>query len=373
VTSHKRDYYEVLSVSRNCGDEEIKRSYRKLALKHHPDRNPGDKEAEEKFKEAAEAYEVLRDPQKRQIYDRFGHEGLEGTGFRGFSGFDDIFSSFGDIFEGFFGFGSRGERTRARQGRSLRYDMELTLEEAFTGKEEEITFHRLESCSTCHGSGAAPGSQPRTCSTCRGRGQVIQSQGFFQVSTTCPTCHGQGQMISDPCPDCRGGGKVRAEKSLHVKIPAGVDTGSQLRLRGEGEAGEYGGPPGDLFVVIHVKDHAFFTREDENLICQVPVSFVQAALGDILTIPVLGEEEGHELVIPQGAQPGEVIRVAGKGMASLRGYRKRGDLYVKIIVKIPEKTTERQRELLMAFAETEDLSLSNKKKKPKGFWKKKAK
>jgi molecular chaperone DnaJ len=373
VTVYKRDYYEILSVSRDCGDEEIKKSYRKLALKYHPDRNPGNKDAEDKFKEAAEAYEVLRDNQKRQIYDRFGHEGLEGTGFRGFSGFDDIFSSFGDIFEGFFGFGNRGGRSRARQGRSLRYDMELTLEEAFTGKEEEITFHRLETCSTCDGSGAAPGSQPRTCTTCQGRGQVIQSQGFFQVSTTCPTCHGQGQIITDPCPDCRGGGKVRAEKQIQVKIPAGVDTGSQLRLRGEGEAGEYGGPPGDLFVVIHVKEHPFFTREDENLICQVPISFVQAALGDLLTIPVLGEEDGYELEIPGGTQPGEVMRVQGKGMPSLKGYHKRGDLYVRLIVKIPQKMSERQKELLEEFAETEKLSLSEKKKKSKGFWKKMAK
>ena len=370
MTVQKRDYYEVLCVGRDCGNEEIKKAYRKLALKFHPDRNPGDKEAEEKFKEAAEAYEVLRDPQKRQVYDRFGHEGLEGTGFRGFSGFDDIFSSFGDIFEGFFGFGGRGERTRARQGRSLRYDMEFTLEEALTGKEEEITFHRLESCSTCDGTGAAPGTQPKTCTMCQGRGQVIQSQGFFQVSTTCPNCRGQGQIITDPCPDCRGGGKVRAEKRIHVKIPAGVDTGSQLRLRGEGEAGEFGGPPGDLFVVIHVREHEFFTREDDNLICQVPISFVQAALGDTIPIPVLGEGDGYDLTIPQGTQPGEVIRISGKGMPSLRGYRKRGDLYVKIVVKIPQKMTEHQRGLLEEFAKTEKLSLSEKKKRPKGFWKK---
>jgi len=372
VTRYKRDYYEILSLSRDCGEEEIKRSYRKLALKYHPDRNPGDKEAEENFKEAAEAYAVLRDSEKRQTYDRFGHEGLEGTGFSGFSGFEDIFSSFGDIFEGFFGFGTRGGRTGAIQGKSLRYDLELTLEEAFHGKEDEITFHRLEACVTCSGSGAAPGSAPRTCGTCQGRGQVIRSQGFFQVSTTCPACQGQGEIITDPCPDCRGGGKTRVEKSISVKIPPGVDTGSQLRLRGEGESGEYGGPPGDLFVVIHVREHTFFSREEENLACQIPISFVQAALGDTLTIPMLGEKEGHELVIPHGTQSGEVIKIPGKGMASLRGYRKRGDLYVKVIVKIPKKMSQDQRELLEAFAETEGPAFTNKKKKPKGFWKKMA-
>lgn len=367
----KRDYYEVLQVSRDCGEVEIKKAYRKLALKYHPDRNPGDKEAEELFKEAAEAYEVLRDPQKREIYDRFGHEGLEGTGFRGFSGFEDIFSSFGDIFEGFFGFGSGGgRRSNARQGKSLRYDLELTLEEAYEGKEEEIFFHKLASCQTCEGSGARPGSSPKTCETCQGRGQVVRSQGFFQIATTCPACHGQGEIISDPCPDCRGGGKVRVEKSLNVKIPAGVDTGSQLRLRGEGEAGESGGPPGDLFVVIHVKDHSFFQREDENLACDIPISFVQAALGDTIKIPLLGEENEHDLEIPGGTQPGEVIKVHGKGMTSLRGFRKRGDLYVRINVKIPEKLDNNQKEILEAFAATQGLSLSGKKRKGKKFWQK---
>lgn len=367
----KRDYYEVLQVNRDCGELEIKKAYRKLALQYHPDRNPGDKEAENRFKEAAEAYEVLRDPQKREIYDRFGHEGLEGTGFRGFSGFEDIFSSFGDIFEGFFGFGSGGgRRSSARQGKSLRYDMELTLEEAFEGKEEEILFQKLTACETCDGSGARPGSSPKTCATCQGRGQVVRSQGFFQIATTCPACHGQGETITDPCPDCRGGGKVRVEKSLNVKIPAGVDTGSQLRLRGEGESGESGGPPGDLFVVIHVKEHPFFKREDENLACDIPISFVQAALGDTIKVPIIGEKEDYDLEIPGGTQPGEVMKVSGKGMTSLRGFRKRGDLYVRINVKIPEKLDDNQRELLEAFAATQDLSLSGKKRKGKKFWKK---
>ena len=368
---HKRDYYEILGVSRDVGDIEIKRVYRQLALKYHPDRNQGDKEAEEKFKEAAEAYAVLRDTEKRQIYDQFGHEGLAGQGFSGFSGFDDIFSSFGDIFEGFFGFGSqRGGRSRGRQGRNLRYDLELTLEEAFYGKEDEIIFDRLEACQTCDGSGLSPGTEPQVCATCQGRGQVIRSQGFFQISTTCPACHGQGRIISDPCGDCRGTGKIRTERSISVKVPSGVDTGSQLRLRGEGEPGEYGGPPGDLFVVIHVKEHDFFTREGDDLICQIPISFVQAALGDTFMIPVLGDEGEHDLHIRPGTQPDDVIKVPGKGMPSLQGYHRRGDAYIKIIVKVPEKLNRRQRELLEAFADTEGLTVSGKKRKGKHLWEK---
>jgi len=368
-TMHKRDYYEVLGVSREAGDAELKKAYRKLALQYHPDRNPGNKEAEEQFKQAAEAYEVLRDREKRNTYDRFGHEGLEGRGFAGFSGFEDIFSSFGDIFEDFFGFGGRrSSGPRPRQGKSLQYDMKMSLEDAFTGIEKEIVFHKLAICLSCEGSGITPGTQPVTCTTCRGKGQIIRSQGFFQVSTTCPTCHGQGQIITDPCGDCSGGGKIRVERKINVKIPPGVDTNSQLRLTGEGHPGDYGGPPGDLFVVIHVKEHEVFIREGNDLICEIPISFVQAALGDTLTIPVLGDEQSHELEIPAGTQPGDVLKIIGKGMPSLRNPQRKGILYTKITVKVPKKLNQRQRELLVDFAKSEGLKLSGKKKK--NIWKK---
>lgn len=362
----KRDYYEVLGVNRGAEEEEIKKAYRKLAMKYHPDRNPGDTQAEEQFKEAAEAYEVLRNPEKRQVYDQFGHEGLAGTGFRGFSGFDDIFSNFGDIFEDFFGFGNTRTRrkSRAKQGLNLRYDLELTLEEAYTGKEEEIRFRRLETCSQCTGTGLSPGTQPQVCRTCQGRGQILRTQGFFQISTTCPSCQGQGRIVTDPCYECRGSGKVKVERKITVRIPAGVDTGSQLRLQGEGEPGDNGGPRGDLFVIVHVKDHHFFKREGENLYCEAPISFVQAALGDKIHIPLLENADGHGLDIPGGTQPEEVLTLPGLGMPFLQSSRK-GDLYVKIIVKIPKKLTQQQRELLEEFART---TPSSKRKNAKGFW-----
>jgi molecular chaperone DnaJ len=366
---YKRDYYEVLGVSRDADAEEVKKAYRKLAMMYHPDRNPGDKEAEERFKEASEAYEVLRDLEKRQIYDRFGHEGLAGTGFRGFTGFEDIFSAFGDIFEGFFGFGTRtGRETRSRQGQSLRYDLELTLEEAFYGKEQEIRFEKWASCDACGGTGIAPGSEPQICVTCQGRGQVVRSQGFFQISTTCPTCRGEGRIITDPCDTCAGRGKTRKDRKITVKIPAGVDTGSQLRLQGEGEPGEYGGPPGDLFVMIYVREHDFFKREGNHLLCDIPISFVQAALGGTISVPVLGEEGSQDLVIPSGTQPGEILSLPGFGMPKLQGKR-RGNLFVKLTVKIPKKLTAQQKELLETFADTERAK-NKSPKDEKTFWQK---
>ena len=363
----KRDYYDVLGVPRNASDEDIKKAYRKLAMKHHPDRNPGDQEAEERFKEAAEAYEVLRDQEKRDIYDRYGHEGLAGTGFRGFSGFDDIFSSFGDLFEEFFGFGARtGRRTRTGKGNSLRYDEELTLEEAFSGKEEEISFKKWASCESCRGTGMKPGTERKVCTTCGGRGQIFRSQGFFQISTTCPACHGQGRIVVDPCRNCNGKGKIRIDRKIVIKIPPGVDTGSQLRLHGEGEAGENGGPPGDLFVVIHVTEHDFFKREGDHLLCEIPVSFVQAALGNTITIPGLGTKGGHELRIPSGTQPGDILTLPGLGMPSLQ-KNKRGDLYIRVSVKIPKKLTTLQKELLEKFAMSEGTREPRENKK---FWQK---
>jgi molecular chaperone DnaJ len=363
----KRDYYQVLGVPRNSDEEEIKKAYRKLAMKYHPDRNPDDAEAENRFKEASEAYEVLRDDEKRQIYDRYGHEGLAGTGFRGFTGFEDIFSSFSDIFEDFLGFGSRsGRRTRAKKGNSLRYDLEVTLEDAFQGKEEEISFRKWTSCEACHGLGMASGTQPKICATCQGRGQVIRAQGFFQISAACPTCRGEGRIITDPCLECHGSGRTKTEKKITLRIPPGVDTGSQLRLQGEGEPGEYEGPAGDLFVVIHVKEHEFFKREGDHLFCEVPISFVQAALGNTMKIPVLGEEKMKDLEIPVGSQPGDVFTLAGQGMPSLQRNR-RGDLFIKVNVKIPKRLNLRQRELLEEFAKAEGMKHT---KTDKSFWQK---
>lgn len=356
---NNRDYYEILEISRDAGDEDIKKAYRKLAMKYHPDKNPGDKASEEKFKEASEAYEVLRDKEKRQIYDQYGHEGLKGTGFNGFQGFNDIFSSFGDIFEDFFGFGGdRSGKSRARKGKDLRYDTELTLEEAFSGKEENISFQKWVSCEICDGSGVTPGSERKRCGTCQGNGSIITSQGFFRIKTTCPTCNGQGSIITKPCHECKGGGKVQTKKDINLKIPPGVDNGSQLRLRGEGEHGENGGPAGDLFIVLHVKDHPLFSRDGDNLFCEIPISFVQAALGDKISIPILGQKELKEIKISQGSQPGDVVTLLGHGMPSLN-RKQHGDLFIKLNVRIPKKLSSRQKELLEEFAKAEESKSSN--------------
>jgi molecular chaperone DnaJ len=356
----KRDYYEILGVSKGASDGELKAAYRKQALKYHPDRNPGDSTAEENFKEAAEAYDVLRDPQKRQIYDAYGHQGLEGQGFSGFGGFDDIFSSFGDIFEDFFGFSSRrGGRSRAQRGADLRYDLSLEFMDAVTGVETAIDLEKQETCTTCDGSGAEPGSEPEICPQCGGAGQVGRSQGFFTIRTTCPQCRGGGQIITNRCSSCRGQGQVPVSKTVSVKIPAGVDSGSRLRLSGEGQSGARGGPPGDLYVFIHVKPHDFFVRDGNNVMCQMPISFVQAALGDTIKVPTLSGEEA--LHISKGTQPGEVFTLRGKGIPSLRTGRP-GDQLIQIAVKTPTNLSKKQVSLLKEFARLEKDKLSTKLK-----------
>lgn len=343
----KRDYYEVLGVAKNASDEEIKKAYRKLAMKHHPDRNPDDKAAEEKFKEAKLAYEVLSDADKRAAYDQFGHAGVDpqagmgGGGFGG-GGFSDAFSDiFGDIFGG-----GGGRRERVYRGADLRYNLEIGLEEAARGTETKIRIPTLEACDTCHGSGAKPGTTPTTCSTCGGHGQVRIQQGFFSVQQTCPRCGGTGKMVSDPCPACRGEGRIKKHKTLSVKIPAGVDNGDRIRLAGEGEAGVNGGPPGDLYVVVHLKEHPVFKRHGDDLHCEMPISFATAALGGELEIPTL---DGHAKIrIPPETQSGKVFRLRGKGIKGVRSHAP-GDLLCHMMVETPVNLSERQRELLREF------------------------
>ena len=360
----KRDYYEVLGVSRNATEQEIKKAYRKLALKYHPDRNPGDKEAEEKFKEAAEAYEVLRDPEKRRLYDQFGHAGLQGTGFSGFQGFEDIFSSFSDIFEDFFsfGFGSGRRRSgRGQPGHDLAYDLKISFEEAAFGTEKMIEIPTLVECESCGGSGLEPGSREEICPTCRGHGQIFQTQGFFRISTTCTRCKGSGKIITSPCQECGGEGRLERFRKVNIKIPPGVDTGTRLRLKGKGEAGYRGGPTGDLYVRILVEPHEFLEREGDNLYCRVPVSFVQAALGDSIEIPTL--DGNKTLEIKPGTQSGDTYLFRGEGIPHLHGYGK-GDLIVEVLVRTPTNLTKRQKELLKEFAEIE----ASKSKKDSSFW-----
>ncbi len=362
---NKRDYYEVLGVDRRASEEEIKKTYRKLALKYHPDRNPGDQEAEEKFKEAAEAYEVLRDSEKRNIYDQFGHEGLQGTGFTGFGGFDDIFSAFGDIFEDFFGFGNRrsGQRTTARPGADLLYDMRIGFAEAVFGTEQEIEIPTSEACEACGATGREPGTDEQVCPMCQGQGQILQSQGFFRISTTCHRCSGQGRIITNPCRSCNGSGQQKVTKKVLVKVPAGVDTGTRLRIPDRGESGYRGGPPGDLYVRLHVEPHEFFERDGNVLYCQIPISMVQAAIGDTIEIPTL--DGSRSVKIHPGTQSGEIIRLKGDGVPNLRGYG-RGDLLIDIQVKTPVKLNKRQEELLREFAEIENGKKSSQK--PFKFW-----
>ena len=336
-------------MNRGAGEEEIKKAYRKLALKYHPDRNPGDKQAEEKFKEISEAYQVLTDPEKRTQYDQFGHAAFgDGGPFRGgfdfSSGFEDIF---GDIFGEFFGTGSTRRRTRSR-GEDLRYNLSLGFEEAVFGTEKKIKIPRQGLCETCHGSGSKPGTAPGTCPTCRGKGQVSFQQGFFNVSRTCNQCRGQGTIISDPCISCNGAGRVRKLHTLSVKIPAGVDSGSRLKLRGEGESGASGGPAGDLYVVIQVEPHPLFIRHGLDIICEVPISFVQAALGSEMDVPTLAGKV--KMKIPPGTQSGKVFRMKGKGVRDVQGYHQ-GDQHVKVLVETPTHLKPRQKELLKEFAE----------------------
>ncbi len=348
----KRDYYEVLGVGRNATDQEIKSAYRKLALKYHPDRNPGNKDAEEKFKEAAEAYSVLADADKRAAYDRFGHAGVSGAGAAGFDpsifqGFgDDIFGGLRDIFGDIFGMGA-GRRGGPQRGADLRYDLEIQFEESARGLETTIQIPRQETCETCRGSGAAPGSGPSICPHCAGRGQIRYQQGFFTVAQTCRQCGGSGRIITRPCPDCRGAGQVARERKLSVRIPPGIASGQRLRLYGEGEAGAAGGPPGDLYVVVHVQDHPVFRREGDDLVCRVPVTFPILALGGTIEIPTLDGTEPFE--VPAGTQSGHVFRVRGKGMPSVNG-RGRGDLLVAVQVVTPKKLTREQRTLLEQLA-----------------------
>ncbi|GAB4353810.1 MAG: molecular chaperone DnaJ [Candidatus Abyssubacteria bacterium] len=342
----KRDYYEILGLSRDATENDIRKAYRRLAMQYHPDRTQGDKDSEEKFKELSEAYAVLIDPEKRANYDQFGHAGVGGgfTDFTGFGAFGDIF---GDIFEDFFGGTTTRRRTQAQRGDDIAYSFDITLEEAFEGIDREISVSRMESCADCNGTGSAPGSARTTCPVCRGAGRLRQTQGFFSITRTCHRCGGVGSVIDNPCKTCKGEGRVRTQKKLRVTIPPGVDSGSRIRYRGEGEAGSRGGLSGDLYILINVKPHEFFQRDGSDLLCEIPISFTQAALGAEIDIPTLDGKVS--LKVPAGTQTHKVFRVKGKGFPKLRGLG-RGDLFVKVVVETPTKLTQRQRELLEEFA-----------------------
>ena len=355
MPTEKRDYYEVLSISRTATEEEVKRAYRKLAVKYHPDKNPDDPHAEEKFKELAEAYDVLIDADKRAAYDRFGHAAFsQGMGRGG--GFHDPFDIFrevfgggggGGIFETFFGGGVATDREGRQRGSDLRYDMQITLEEAAFGVDKEIEVSKLDTCVKCDGKGAEPGSRTINCPACGGRGQVISSRGFFQVSQTCPRCRGVGQIIEKPCRACDGEGRAENTSRINLKIPAGIANGSRLRSSGNGEAGIRGGPPGDLYVVIHIKEHPIFQREDDNLYCEVPIPFTLASLGGEIPVPTL--EGKANLKVPAGTQSGQVFKLRGKGVANVNA-RDRGDLFARLLVEVPTRLNLEQRQKLEEFA-----------------------
>ncbi len=354
-----------MGIAKTASSDEIKKAYRKLALKYHPDRNQGDKDSEERFKEAAEAYGVLGDPDKRKIYDIYGHEGLAGAGFSGFTRQEDIFSTFNDLFQDLFGFSS-GPRPQGRgfgpeHGSDLRYDLTISFEEAARGTQKEIEIIRLETCNKCNGAGMEPGSHPVTCPVCRGKGQVIRAEGFFRIATACPNCKGQGFIIDNPCKICGGQGRNRERHRVSVRIPAGADAGARLKLRGEGEAGLRGGQRGDLYIVLDVEPHNFFERVENDIYCQVTVSMAQAALGDEIDVTTL--DGPHKLKIHAGTQPGETLRLKGLGVPDLRSG-KPGDQIIEVKVMIPSRLTERQKELLTEFASIE------KEKDESGLFKK---
>jgi molecular chaperone DnaJ len=362
----KRDYYEILGVERTCTEVELKAAFRKLAMQHHPDRNPCDKDFVHRFKELNEAYDVLKDGDKRAAYDRFGHAAFEhGGGMGGGHGFGaDFGSAFADIFEGIFGMGgARGRASGRERGSDLRYNMEIDLEEAYAGKTAQIRIPTSVTCEACSGTGAKPGTKPKTCTTCGGAGRVRHAQGFFTLERTCPACQGRGQVIDDPCPNCSGGGRVTRERMLSVNIPAGVEDGTRIRLAGEGEAGVRGGPPGDLYIFLSLTPHEFFQRDGADLHCRVPVSMVTAALGGEFEVPAIDGSKAR-VKVPAGTQTGRRFRLTSKGMPVLRA-KQLGDMYVQVAVETPQNLTKRQRELL---AEFEKLSSETTQPEAAGFF-----
>lgn len=366
----KRDYYEVLGVDKGAGESEIKTAFRKLAMKYHPDKNPDNKEAEAKFKEAAEAYEVLSNADKRRNYDQFGHSGLSGGGaggFQGFSNMEDIFSSFGDIFGGggggdifssIFGGGRRRQQGPPR-GANLRCEVSITFREAAFGTEKTISMNRAENCETCKGSGAKPGTSPQTCQHCRGAGVIQRSQGFFSIQETCPQCHGAGKVILDPCTSCRGSGRISKKTNLKIKIPAGSEDGTRIRIPGQGETGPNGGQRGDLYCFVHVKPDEIFTRHGDNVVCEIPITFSQAALSAEIEVPTLKGKT--TMKIPKGTQSGQMFRLRGQGIQNIHGYGV-GDQIVTVNIEVPKKLTKKQEEILREFAKTEEANVTPKRK-----------